>query len=908
MIEEKAFGMETTTPEANIINLGLGEPHHSLFPNDQLRDIWEIPKINMYYPSLGDINLKEKLIERYYRQNSIDNLIITNGGIGALDFVFRSHIQSGDIILIPDPGFPPYEQLAKLHKAQAIKYKINLSSNDTLFDWDSLNQQISYETSILLINSPHNPTGKVLSETDRDHLDHLFLEYPKLTIIFDEVYRDLIFNGQKHINLYEWRERVIFIGSFSKVFPIQGARIGWVLAPTESIEKIKPFMHNCIGAISSFGQEVAKKLLDSNISFSHFHDKNVSSAIKILDQYGLEYITPQGTFFIFINCHAHSSQVCQELKKIGIEAIPGVAFGEHSHNYIRVSLSNTQENIEEGMHKICQYIKGQQDQHIFVKDYIADFIAERGLKHIFGMSGANIEDLLFSIKSKEETQVILAKNEYNACLMAMSAYLKTNQIQVVYTTSGGGFMNTIPIIAEAYTSRIPIVIISGQVPVHFEGKGGFQDTSGKGDSFDIVETTRPMTAYCKKIKDSSEIPNTLQEAFAISEIEKRPAVIFIPKNIFSASFIPTKLIKLNEKKESEKTNDLSTLLKSINPLTNSCLVAGEELRHTDSFEALQEDLEELNIPIIATSAAKGSFSNAHKNFKGLIGMMGHQTAEETILQSENIIFLGCELNAINTFGVSPLLEGKNIIIINEFPTFEINNLKAKSVHRIKMNSLRFLKELKEIQPSSNLLIETQSITTEKQDEDSFTSENIIASINKTLKPKDDIFVDAGNTGAFCVHHLRSQGLGLFYISLGMGAMGNSIGAAIGASFFNSPSQRSYVFIGDGSFMIHGFEIHTAVEYQLPITFFIFNDNAHGMCTLREKVFNSEVTNINNFRTTTFGNGLRHIFQNVESFEISSIQELNNTLQLIENNNKVNILSLNIGRDEIPPFKILNNKA
>ncbi len=222
-----------------------------------------------------------------------------------------------------------------------------------------------------------------------------------------------------------------------------------------------------------------------------------------------------------------------------------------------------------------------------------------------------------------------------------------------------------------------------------------------------------------------------------------------------------------------------------------------------------------------------------------------------------------------------------------------------------MNAEDFLEYLDNIglAAESNNLPLTNHV--EEIEDNHFTGKNILLTINKILRPEDHLFVDAGNSGAFAVHYLKPRAKSMFYISLGMGAMGNSIGAAIGSSL--ACKGRSYVFLGDGSFMIHGMEIHTAVENNLPITFFLFNDNSHGMCTLREKIYNHEVLEINNFKPATFGNGFKHIFQNLESFEINSLQELNNALAATAGNNKVNLLSLNISRDEVPPFKAFINK-
>ena len=112
--------------EKKAINLGVGEPHHSLFPINELLEIWNVPRISKYYPPFGDKILKNQIIQRYYEGVKEDSIIITNGGIGALDLIFRAHLRQNDVILIPNPGFPPYKQMALLQHATVKRYEIDL--------------------------------------------------------------------------------------------------------------------------------------------------------------------------------------------------------------------------------------------------------------------------------------------------------------------------------------------------------------------------------------------------------------------------------------------------------------------------------------------------------------------------------------------------------------------------------------------------------------------------------------------------------------------------------------------------------------------------------------------------------------------------------------------------------------
>jgi acetolactate synthase-1/2/3 large subunit len=176
---------------------------------------------------------------------------------------------------------------------------------------------------------------------------------------------------------------------------------------------------------------------------------------------------------------------------------------------------------------------------------------------------------------------------------------------------------------------------------------------------------------------------------------------------------------------------------------------------------------------------------------------------------------------------------------------------------------------------------------------------VIKVIEKSLPAKADVFVDAGNTGAFVIHGLRLSGEGVFYVSLGMGGMGNSIGAAIGSCLYTR--RQTYVFIGDGSFLMHGLEIHTAREHQLPLVLFILNNNSHAMCSTREEVFSNGETGLNNFLPSHFGRGFDQIFPGMKCFEVNTIAELEEKMIQIINPKGPTIISINIDKKELPPF-------
>lgn len=364
MIESAAFGLSTQNKSPNkILDLGVGQPLLSKFPIDIYDKFYKTEGINKYYPSVGDQELRSLILKKYYPNLSMDNIAITNGAIGALDFVFRMMASEDTSVLIPDPGFPPYEKLAKFSNHKVLKYKIALKDDDQLINWDSVFEKIDDSTKILLLNSPHNPTGKILHNDEIKNINFLLEKYPQLNLVLDEVYRDLIYDNNKHINLTSLLSRTYFIGSFSKVFPIQGARIGWVVTCQDKLEGLLPFFHNVNGAVSSYGQEIAKSFLKRNLSFLEEYKESRIKVLNELEKYKIDFIYPKGAFYIFIRVKGNDQTFRLQLENQGVKVISGNDFGENGKSYIRISFAQDFKIIREAIRLIANTLKVNNEVH-----------------------------------------------------------------------------------------------------------------------------------------------------------------------------------------------------------------------------------------------------------------------------------------------------------------------------------------------------------------------------------------------------------------------------------------------------------------------------------------------------------------------------------------------------------------
>jgi acetolactate synthase-1/2/3 large subunit len=172
-------------------------------------------------------------------------------------------------------------------------------------------------------------------------------------------------------------------------------------------------------------------------------------------------------------------------------------------------------------------------------------------------------------------------------------------------------------------------------------------------------------------------------------------------------------------------------------------------------------------------------------------------------------------------------------------------------------------------------------------------------LDTVLPDGTDIAVDAGNTGAAAIHWLPVRRGGRFAVALGMGGMGYSFGAGIGMAF--ARHRRTIVIAGDGAFYMHGMELHTAIEHRLPVTFVLFNNNAHAMCVTREQLFYDDLYSYNRFSPAHLGTGLAAMFPRLLSVEVEAVAELPAAMKTALEVDGPSVVSIECAADEMPPF-------
>ncbi len=550
-----------------------------------------------------------------------------------------------------------------------------------------------------------------------------------------------------------------------------------------------------------------------------------------------------------------------------------------------------------------------------VNYFLAQYLINLGARAVFGVSGANIEDIYDALlkidqKTKDSNhpgiQAILAKHEFSAGAMADAYSRITGSIGIVLSTSGGGAFNLIPALAESFSSQVPVLALIGQAPTSTEGKGGFQDSSGLAGSINAETIFQGVSKYCKRITSPDEIPQALEEAVALALLDpKGPVILLIPKNIQQSEIKNEVYSTKQVVEQSQPPSD--EIIKAISVIQESkkiLIICGNGVCRTKSENHIEILAKILDADVALTADGKSGFNNYSPQYVGIVGAMGHSSVLTQLELADTCIIVGTRLPDLHRVGLDSILIRKKIVYIHSAAPFTPLNtdfiiLKGSTYSILKTLVETLIKEKpkklttslnQEVIHYSKMLFSSELYTHSRE---------FLKTLETMIEPDSNILVDAGNIGASVVHFLKIPKTSTFNIALGMGGMGYSFGAGIGAVLANK--KKTYVISGDGSFFMHGSEVHTAVELNLPITFIIFNNNAHGMCVTREQIYLRADYPLNRFKKSHLATGLAATYPSLLSFEVNHPNELEDCLYKNRNSTSTLFISIELSPDEFPPF-------
>jgi len=335
------------------INLGLGQPD---FPTpDHARqaavDAIQSGKADGYTPNKGLPELRAAIAAKHDRDQGItvdpDDVIATSGASEALHIALEAHVDPGQEVIIPDPGFVSYDALTTLADGESVPVDLR---EDLTLDPAAVEDAITDDTAAFIINSPANPTGAVASEADIRAFARIADEHDVLCVS-DEVYEYTVFEGEHHSPIeYADSDNVVVVNSCSKLYSMTGWRLGWVIGASERVDRmvrVHQYAQACASAPAQFAAEAAlsgpQGIVDEMTdSFRRRRDILRDG----LADHGIECATPHGAFYAMPEVPEGFVDECISR---GVIVVPGEAFGEGGEGMARISYATDEETLREAI-------------------------------------------------------------------------------------------------------------------------------------------------------------------------------------------------------------------------------------------------------------------------------------------------------------------------------------------------------------------------------------------------------------------------------------------------------------------------------------------------------------------------------------------------------------------------------
>ena len=348
----------------DIIHLEIGEPD---FPTPECVCQAAREAINRgethYTHSLGLLELREAICADYHEKYGVnvdpDRILVTSGTSPALFMVFSALLEAGEEVIMTDPHYPCYPNFVEFLGARPSRVK-GYEEDGFQLRPEAVRKKMGPKTRGILINSPANPTGNLLSESRMAEIAQL-----GPPIISDEIYHGLVY-GEKEHSILEFTDNAFVLNGFSKIFAMTGWRLGYLIAPPEFIRPMQKVQQNFFisaGSVSQWAGIAALKYAHDDVErMRTVYDERRKYMIKRIRELGFGVaVEPAGAFYILANarhlCDSSYDLAFEILEKADVGVTPGIDFGKNAEGYIRFSYANSIENIREGLDRIERFLK-----------------------------------------------------------------------------------------------------------------------------------------------------------------------------------------------------------------------------------------------------------------------------------------------------------------------------------------------------------------------------------------------------------------------------------------------------------------------------------------------------------------------------------------------------------------------
>ena len=358
---ERAHAMEQEG--INIIHLEVGEPDFDV-PQCVKEAVSKALEqgYTHYTHSMGNLKLREAICQHYFEKYQVtvhpDQVIVTSGTSPAMLLLFSALLERGDEVILSDPHYACYPNIIGF--VEGVPVTVPVYEEDGFqYRPEAIEEKITPRTKAILINSPSNPTGNLLSESRMRAIAE-FSPY----IVSDEIYHGLVYEGREH-SILEFTERAFVVNGFSKLYAMTGLRLGYLIAPKEFVRPIQKMQQNFFISANSIVQLAGVAALENAAEdvarMKRIYNERRQYMVKRLKELGFGItVEPTGAFYVFANAKHISPNsyklAFDILEKAHVGVAPGIDFGQNGEGYLRFSYANSMENIAEGLDRLEHYL------------------------------------------------------------------------------------------------------------------------------------------------------------------------------------------------------------------------------------------------------------------------------------------------------------------------------------------------------------------------------------------------------------------------------------------------------------------------------------------------------------------------------------------------------------------------
>ncbi|MFH1020960.1 MAG: thiamine pyrophosphate-binding protein [Pseudomonadota bacterium] len=492
-------------------------------------------------------------------------------------------------------------------------------------------------------------------------------------------------------------------------------------------------------------------------------------------------------------------------------------------------------------------------------ELMIDLLANLGVEYIFGVPGGAIEDLNTAIyHNKKGVRPIVTKHEAGAAFMADGFARVSRRLGVCCATAGPGASNLITGLASSHADQIPVLALTGQVATSVFGKGAIQESGSEG--VNITNIFRNFTKYSGMLITEKRAQYMLQKAVRLAMSGPTgPTHLNLPTDIMKRAVDQPQPCSLKLEVRLFDEESVKQAAEFLVAAKRPVVIAGWGVVLSRAANELLELAQLLQIPVATSPKAKGVFPESHPLSLGVLGFAGSPAAKEYIIDNEVDVVLGVgtSFSEMMTSGWDDRLRPGDHLIHIDIDPEKIGRNYCVSVGLVgdaRMNLKELCKAIVEERSQQYSSVHGNSVMEgvaalrrKHQDvpedfsgrENLYHPRNLVLDIQRSFPADTVYFADIGTSMAWAIRHMTIDRPYSFYVSLGFGSMGYAVAAPVGAKLA-VPERPVVAMVGDGSFLMNGFEVATAVDNDIPVIWVVFNNAMLGMVHHGRRLFKTPI--------------------------------------------------------------------